>query len=255
MTRRISLLLLLIACVALPGAQLVKTINGLAIASAKTDDDLAIASVKSVMGLDNTAGVTTPTYDSGGTGATVAGNTLTITVSAGALTNGYVVVDMTNLNTTSAPATVVDNDLGSYSSLVADTSLGIYTGRWGLAKGTRSSGNLIITATWAAPPSGQIGVTVYNAVKQTGSTRTSSDTSSTGAVSTTVTTVSGDLVTDYVTSTGALSSPGAGQTSRYNDSANVASSTKTATTTSTTMTWTNAGTSYVSFATPLVPAN
>lgn len=42
-------------------AQLVKTVNGLAIASVKTVNGLAIASVKTVNGLDNTAGVP-PTF-------------------------------------------------------------------------------------------------------------------------------------------------------------------------------------------------
>lgn len=49
------LLILCLSVSALQATQLVKTVNGLAIASVKTVDQLAIASVKTVDGLDNTS--------------------------------------------------------------------------------------------------------------------------------------------------------------------------------------------------------
>lgn len=96
-------------------AQLVKTVNGLAIASVKTLNALAIASAKTINGLDNTA--------AGGTIARVAfvgsGSTNSNGFTSGSLTvtgANFILVALAYLDS-GIPATFIDSNLNTYTAL------------------------------------------------------------------------------------------------------------------------------------------
>lgn len=101
-------------------AQLVKTVQGLAIASVKTVDNLAIASVKTVMGLDNTASGANvafdATFEKGATGQATpfayVSNAGTVAGSVGANSNRVLIACV------------------SFFGATVDTGIGTVTATW-----------------------------------------------------------------------------------------------------------------------------
>lgn len=123
-------------------AQLVKTVQGVAIASVKTVQGLTIASVKTIMGVDNTSGGGTPALIASGQQASP--DTVNAAVTINATGANFVAVNVSFYS--GATGLTVTDGTNTYSALTAQAGAGARKCQLWYSQGGTYSSSLTVTA-------------------------------------------------------------------------------------------------------------